>query len=74
MYINDVNSEYSLESFLHHPCLFFLTVNRRLQYLLIEFTVGGSLSDCFDQVFQFRQPFLSSGNFFLLSYFIVHLV
>ena len=45
VYINGVNSEYSLTGspFLHHPCLFFLTVNRRLQYLLIEFIVDESL-------------------------------
>ena len=40
MYIlNDVNSEYYLESLHSSPLLFFLTVNRRLLYLSIEFTV-----------------------------------
>ena len=29
--------------FIHHLCLFFLTVNRSLRYLLIEFIVDGSL-------------------------------
>ena len=44
MYINHMNSEYFLQSLLTSS-LFFLTVNRRVQYLLIKFIVGGSLSE-----------------------------